>query len=71
VPIEEEEVTVTGISVGRGSNAWPPLSRNLTELENWTTLIRNGGGFLVNSDCFRFYGNILGILKIFMFRERK
>ena len=50
-------VAVPGISLRRGSKAWPPLSAKLSELEVWTSLFRNGRGFLVNSDCFKFYCN--------------
>jgi hypothetical protein len=64
-------VTVTGISLRRGSIAWSPLSPNLTVLENWTTISRNGHGFLVNSVWFRFYGNILVISNTSIFMGRK
>ena len=55
-------VIVTGISLLRESTAWSPLSLNLTVLEDWKSLSGNGLGCFVNSDCCRFYVNMLGIL---------
>jgi len=64
-------VTVTSNSLGRGSIACPPVSPNLTLLEDCITLSKNGPAFLFVSGCYWFYGNMLGILNPSIIMGRK
>ena len=50
------------------------MSSRVTELDiirRFTTLSMNEPGFLFNTDCCMFYGNMLGILNISIIMGRK